>query len=75
MPTLNSTLELVKLFQIQEGKGSSGSRRQLRGEFPTYDEARSFASKKKVALVFVVDEPPSEREIKIFGAEMKCGTS
>ena len=43
---------------------------RLRGEFPTYDEARSFASKKKVALVFVVDEPPSEREIE-FGAEME----
>lgn len=44
---------------------------QLQGVFTTYEEARSFASKKyKVALVFIVDRPPAEKEIE-FGAELE----
>jgi hypothetical protein len=43
---------------------------QLQGVFPTYAEARAFASKKKIAMVFVVDKPPMEREIE-FGPELE----
>ena len=43
---------------------------QLQGVFPTYGEARALASKRKVAMVFVVDKPPVEREIE-FGTELE----
>ena len=58
--------------KIRANKGNAvvvaGAR--LQGVFPTYGEARAHASRKKVALVFVVDKPPMEREVE-FGTELE----
>ena len=42
----------------------------LRGVFNGYPQARAFASKFRLAVAFVVDEPPLEREIEI-GPELE----
>ena len=53
-----------------KGKAVVVSDGKLQGVFPTYEEARKAAAKKKIAVVFVVDEKPSEREIEI-GPELE----
>jgi hypothetical protein len=64
-------LNWKKISSKNKGKAVVISGGQLRGVFPTYEGARSFASKKcKVALVFLIDKPPAEREID-FGAYLE----
>ena len=53
-----------------KGKAVVVSDGKLQGVFPTYEEARRVASRKKIAVVFVVDEKPSERELD-FGPELE----
>ncbi|MDG6929117.1 MAG: hypothetical protein JRN39_06585 [Nitrososphaerota archaeon] len=43
---------------------------RLQRVFETYEEARSFASRFDVALAFVVEGPPEERELEI-GADLE----
>lgn len=38
---------------------------RLQETFKTYDQAREFSSRFEIALAFVVEEPPSERELEI----------
>jgi hypothetical protein len=61
-----------KKIRQHRGKAVVISERRLQGVFPTYEEARSFALKKrKVALVFVVGRPPMEREIELGDLKME----
>ena len=58
-------------IKVNKGKAVVVSDGRLQGVFPTYEEARATASRmKRVALVFVVDKPPVEREIE-FGPELE----
>ncbi len=58
-------------LKSKKGKAVVIADGRLQGVFPTYEEARALAQKKKdVALVFVVDKPPTEHEIE-FGAELE----
>ncbi len=41
------------------------SGRKLQGVFSSYEEARSFSSRFKVALTFVVDKMPQTRELEL----------
>lgn len=59
-----------KLHQKNKGKTAVVAEGKLQGIFRSYEEAALFSSNKfKVALVFMVDRPPAEREID-FGAEL-----
>lgn len=59
-----------KIRRNNKGKAVVVAQGRLQGVFQTLDEARIFASKKRVALVFVVDRPPMEHEIEI-GPELE----
>ncbi len=52
-------------LKVHSGKAVVIAGGRLQGVFATYEEARASSSKFKVALVFVVEEAPSEREIEI----------
>jgi len=57
-------------LRAKRGKAVVIAEGRLQGVFNTYEEARAFSSRFKVALTFVVEEPPSERELE-FGPEME----
>lgn len=71
---VESNLKFVRTswnkIEPSRGKAVVVAGGRLQGVFPTYEEARSAASKRKIALVFVVDKPPIEREIE-FGSELE----
>jgi len=72
---VDANLEFVRSswnkLKSKKGKAVVIADGRLQGVFPTYEEARALAQKKKdVALVFVVDKPPTEHEIE-FGAELE----
>jgi len=68
---LNFVRDKWNKIKSNKGKAVVVSEGKLQGVFPTYEEARIAASKKKkMALVFVEDKPPVEEEIE-FGPELE----
>lgn len=67
-------LDFVRLgwkgLERHRGKAVVVSSGRVQGVFDSYDKAREFSSRFKVALTFVVEEPPEEREIE-FGPELE----
>ena len=59
-----------KRLRRHRGKAIVVSSGRLQGVFDGYKEACDYSSRFKVALAFVVEEPPSEREIE-FGPELE----
>ena len=66
---LKQNLDFVKThwgeLKKHAGKAVVISRKKLQGVFPSYEEARSYSSKFKVALTFSVDQMPAKREIEL----------
>jgi len=72
---VDANLEFIRTswnkLKSNKGKAVVIADGRLQGVFPTYEQARAVAQKKKdVALVFLVDRPPMEQEIE-FGAELE----
>ena len=59
-----------KRLRRHRGKAIVVSSGRLQGVFDSYKEACDYSSRFKVALAFVVEESPSEREIE-FGPELE----
>ena len=59
-----------KKLRKHKGKWVVISSQELKGVFRSYEEASEYSSKFKLALTFVVEESPGEREIE-FGPEME----
>jgi hypothetical protein len=60
-----------KQLRKHQGKAIVIASQKIKGVFDSYNEAREFSSKFKVALTFVVDEnSPEERDIEI-GPELE----
>jgi len=57
-------------LKLHKGKAVVIAGGRLQGVFKNYEEARIFSSKFRVALAFVVEAPPTEREIEI-GPELE----
>lgn len=59
-----------KRLRRQRGKTIVVASQKIEGVFDSYKEAYEYSSKFKVALTFVVEESPQEREIE-FGPELE----
>ncbi len=59
-----------KKLKKHKGKAVVISSGKLQGVFKSYREASAFSSRFKVALTFVVEQPPSEHEIE-FGPDLE----